>query len=220
MIIQSKKLIPEIYSQSYDFSIFTGLLDMLYTARELDVLRAKNAHSPENCFEEDLTHLASLLNLPYGAKRELISDYRSLVKQKGTRDAIVALAEHSMTLNSKNGYLVVTTNSYDADDNVYSVTKSMTIIENEISKASVTRAYTFPNDENTDFGKIVKTTIHATVYLDFSYLNYQLLSHLIKRLASANTFVQIRYYQEYENYSATDFADSDEDSEADENTEN
>lgn len=100
MIVQTKKLIPEIYSQSYDMSIFTGLLDLVYTARQLDVLRIKNAHSPQSCFEEDVPSLASLFGLGRISNRDLIENYRLLVKQKGTRDVVLALAQFAAGLEA------------------------------------------------------------------------------------------------------------------------
>lgn len=93
MIIQTKKLIPEIYAQSYDMSVFTGLLDLVYTARQLDVLRIKNAHLPQRCFDEDVASLASLFGLGITSNRDLIENYRLLVRQKGTRETVLALVQ-------------------------------------------------------------------------------------------------------------------------------
>lgn len=91
-MISTKKTLPEVYSESFDMSVFTGLLDLLYGARELDQLRAKNIHSPSQCFTEDLSRLASLFNLSSSATRQLISNYRLLVKKKGSALAIKSLA--------------------------------------------------------------------------------------------------------------------------------
>ena len=94
-MIQTKKLIPAVYSQSYDFSIFTAVLDLVYTARELDILRARNSHLPTKCFEEDISRLSSLFGLGDLATRDLLAEYRLLVKQKGTTDVVSALAQFS-----------------------------------------------------------------------------------------------------------------------------
>ena len=51
-MIQTKKLIPAVYSQSYDFSIFTAVLDLVYTARELDILRARNSHLQQSVLKK------------------------------------------------------------------------------------------------------------------------------------------------------------------------
>lgn len=90
-MIKSKKLIPEVYSQSYDMFIFTALLDLVYTSRELDILRMQGSHLPSKCFEEDLMSLASLFGLGATVNRELIANYRKLVKHKGTSLAVEAL---------------------------------------------------------------------------------------------------------------------------------
>ncbi len=92
-MIKLKKLIPEVYSQSFDMSIFLAVLDLVYTARELDILRARNSHLPTKCFEEDLPRLSSLFGLGDKATRDLLSEYRLLVKQKGTRDVVFAIAQ-------------------------------------------------------------------------------------------------------------------------------
>lgn len=90
MIVQSKKLIPEVYQQSYDMSIFTGLLDIIYTARELYTNRERYCHIPSSAFEEDLPSLASLFCLENTSNRDLIELYRSLQKQKGSRAAVLS----------------------------------------------------------------------------------------------------------------------------------
>lgn len=100
MIVQSKKVIPEVYSQSYDMSIFTGLLDLIYTARQIDLLRIQNAHSPKQCFDEDVPKLASFFNLGLTSNRELIQKYRILIKNKGTPDALLAAAQLSNGLEA------------------------------------------------------------------------------------------------------------------------
>lgn len=98
-MIQTKKVLPEVYSQSFDMSVFTGLLDLVYTARELPALRAKVLHNPIQCFEEDLPRLASLFDLPATATRQLISNYRLMVKHKGTALAIKALAAFAAAID-------------------------------------------------------------------------------------------------------------------------
>lgn len=90
-MIQTKKLIPKIYSNSYDMSIFTGLLDLLYNSREVNIQLLKGAHSPSYCAEGALLGLSSLFNLNTD-NRELIAKYRELIKVKGTVGAIEATA--------------------------------------------------------------------------------------------------------------------------------
>lgn len=87
-MIDVKKRIPQVYSQSYDMSIFTGLLNLIYNSRAVDNLRAKVSHCPLHCFEEDVPRLASLFGLPTSATRDILSTYRRLVKIKGTSTAV------------------------------------------------------------------------------------------------------------------------------------
>lgn len=95
MIVKSKELIPAIYSESYDMSVFTGLLDLLYTGRTLNDLRAKVSHCPQHCFKGDIAHLASLLGFGEEATRDVLTSYRSLVKRKGTEDVLMSLISYA-----------------------------------------------------------------------------------------------------------------------------
>ncbi len=88
-MIFTKQLLPEVYSESYDMSIFTGLLDLIYNANDFDCLALKALHSPSFCFDEYLSHLASCFNLRT-QNRDLLSKYRHLIKIKGTEKAIRA----------------------------------------------------------------------------------------------------------------------------------
>ncbi|MCM1323002.1 MAG: hypothetical protein NC218_02350 [Acetobacter sp.] len=116
-MVQSKKLVPEIYSQSFDFSIFTAVLDLVYTARELDILRIGNAHLPTKCFQEDVPHLSSNFGLTEKATRELLAEYRMLVKQKGSQNVIAALAQFAAGLDAQQNVaeLRIITDTYYAD---------------------------------------------------------------------------------------------------------
>ena len=99
-MIDVKKRLPQVYSQSYDMSIFTGLLNLIYNSREVDNLRAKVSHCPLHCFDEDVPRLASLFGLPTSATRDILSTYRRLVKIKGTSTAVqkAVLAPSKFTL--------------------------------------------------------------------------------------------------------------------------
>lgn len=99
-MIDVKKRLPQVYSQSYDMSIFTGLLNLIYNSREVDNLRAKVSHCPLHCFDEDVPRLASLFGLPTSATRDILSTYRRLVKIKGTFAAVqkAVLASSKFTL--------------------------------------------------------------------------------------------------------------------------
>ena len=99
-MIDVKKRLPQVYSQSYDMSIFIGLLNLIYNSRAVDDLRAKVSHCPLHCFDEDVPRLASLFGLPASATRDILSVYRRLVKIKGTSTAVqkAVLAPSKFTL--------------------------------------------------------------------------------------------------------------------------
>lgn len=99
-MIDVKKRLPQVYSQSYDMSIFIGLLNLIYNSRAVDNLRAKVSHCPLHCFDEDVPRLASLFGLPASATRDILSTYRRLVKIKGTSTAVqkAVLASSKFTL--------------------------------------------------------------------------------------------------------------------------
>lgn len=126
-MIDVKKRLPQVYSQSYDMSIFTGLLNLIYNSREVDNLRAKVSHCPLHCFEEDVPRLASLFGLPTSANRDIISTYRRLVKIKGTSAAVQKAVLASSSFNLENlsvlpsadkksyTYILPDVNGYDWD---------------------------------------------------------------------------------------------------------
>lgn len=101
-MIDVKKRLPQVYSQSYDMSIFTGLLNLIYNSREVDNLRAKVSHCPLHCFDEDVPRLASLFGLPTSATRDVLSTYRRLVKIKGTSTAVQKVVLASSEFNLEN----------------------------------------------------------------------------------------------------------------------
>lgn len=126
-MIDVKKRLPQVYSQSYDMSIFTGLLNLIYNSRTVDNLRAKVSHCPLHCFDEDVPRLASLFGLPTSATRDIISTYRRLVKMKGTLTAVqkVVLSASSFNLEDLSSipqtspqsfvYVLPDVNGYDWD---------------------------------------------------------------------------------------------------------
>lgn len=88
-MIETKKLLPAVYSDSFDFSIFTGILDVVYNGRDFDLSLIKGLHAPSYVAEENLPALSRCFNLP-PASRELLKAYRHLIKIKGTIPAIEA----------------------------------------------------------------------------------------------------------------------------------
>ena len=171
-MVQSKKLIPQVYSNSYDFSIFTALIDLIYTSREVDILRIKNAHRPQHVFKEDLVHLASLFGLGVVADRDLIQMYRTLIKNKGTRPAVKAAVAYA-------------TNVKPTEENV-------TIYKNRITL--YTDGTTSETVSSTEAAAKTVAGYHTvlTAFSDFEEVDSTLLELLIRRIAPANTTLVVR----------------------------
>lgn len=83
-MIKSEDLIPEIYNTSYDFSIFKAAIDLVFNAAEFRISSLIGLHSPENCFNELLPHLATLVNLKSSTDRQLLKQFMLMKKSKGT----------------------------------------------------------------------------------------------------------------------------------------
>lgn len=171
-MVQSKKLIPQVYSNSYDFSIFTALIDLIYTSREVDILRIKNAHRPQHAFKEDLVHLASLFGLGIVADRDLIQMYRTLVKNKGTKPAVKAAVAYA-------------TNVRPTESNV-------TVYKNRIT--IYTDGTTSETVSSTDAETKTIAGYHTvlTAFSDFEEADSTLLELLIRKIAPANTTLVVR----------------------------
>ena len=166
-MVQSKKLIPEIYSQSYDLSIFTGLLDLIYTGREVDVLRLKNAHSPNRVFKEDLRHLGSFFNLSTD-NRDLLANYRFIIKEKGTLTAVKAVIEFAI-------------NAEMLEDGVG--------IDLSLPKARLSADAT---EEDKSAYEANRKFPVITAYADFTQVDTGLLEELLRRVLPITTFIQVR----------------------------
>ena len=169
-MVQSKKLIPEIYSQSYDLSIFTGLLDLIYTGREVDVLRLKNAHSPNRAFKEDLRHLSSFFNLSTD-NRDLLANYRFVIKQKGTLIAIKAAIEFAINAEMLDSGVKV--------DLTLPTSKKQTSDRGEYTESQE------------DYLKRRNFPV-ITAYADFAQIDIELLEELLRRVLPVTAFIQVR----------------------------
>ena len=132
-MIQTKKLLPEVYSESFDMSIFTGLLDLVYTARELNATRAKALHNPVTCFEEELPRLATLFDLTPTATRGLLSNYRLMVKHKGSKLAIKALVAFSALLDPQKELVKIVT-SYENNFSLITAYLDFTILDAQLAE--------------------------------------------------------------------------------------
>lgn len=90
-MIRAKDLIPQIYSESFDMSIFLGLIDLIYNSRETRIEILKNSHFPAGCIESKLKNLAKTFDIDT-SNRDIIANYKLLSKQKGTLSTIQSLA--------------------------------------------------------------------------------------------------------------------------------
>ena len=88
-MIESRNLLPKIYSTSHDFLLFEALMDVAFNSIDAKIPALKALHSPESCFQENLSSLAKCFNLET-TDRQLLKQYRLMVKSKGTRKSIEA----------------------------------------------------------------------------------------------------------------------------------
>lgn len=88
-MIRSKDLVPEIYNTSLDFKVFEAILDTLFSEANVNCARLQGLHSPRQCFDENLGKLSGLFDL-LTSDRQLLKNYRLMLKSKGTQPAIEA----------------------------------------------------------------------------------------------------------------------------------
>lgn len=210
-MIKAKKLVPEVYTQSFDMSLFLGLLDLVYDGRELDELRAKNSHLPKHCFKEDLRSLSSLLSDIRTTNRDLLSLYRSLVQIKGSEDALIAI-----------GQLAADITPFDGQRNAHIVYGAMkTAAEQPPQSSKVVPTSDWGSDYSEECRLVLtrqKVTvdqnptreyIEATLYVDFAAVDINLLSALLRKFAPFDLRFIIRPASEYTVPSDTAIVDLD-----------
>lgn len=92
-MIKSSELVPSIYSEkSFDFHLFTALIDLVFNSVDSDISAIKGLHSPKYCFDENLGRLSRFINLDT-ADRVLLSRYRLMNKSKGTLQTLMSIIE-------------------------------------------------------------------------------------------------------------------------------
>ena len=188
-MIKAKKLVPEVYTQSFDMSLFLGLLDLVYGGRELDELRAKNSHLPKHCFKEDLRSLSSLLSDIRTTNRDLLSLYRSLVQIKGSEDALIAI-----------GQLAADITPFDGQRNAHIVYEEMKTAAEKTdwgSNYSEKCRLVLTRQKVTVDQNITREYIEATLYVDFTAVDINLLSALLRKFAPFDLRFIIRPASEY-----------------------
>lgn len=93
-MINSAKVVPEIYNTSLDFKIFEAILDCIYSEADLMCANLKGLHSPRQCFSENLEKLSKLTNIKT-TNRQLMKVYNLMLKSKGTLEAVEAAMLYS-----------------------------------------------------------------------------------------------------------------------------
>ena len=88
-MIRSKDLIPEIYNTSLDFKVFEAVLDILFSDADIKCSKLQGLHSPRQCFDENLGKLSELFDL-LTSDRQLLKNYRLMLKSKGTQPSVEA----------------------------------------------------------------------------------------------------------------------------------
>lgn len=88
-MIRSKDLIPEVYNTSLDFKVFEAVLDILFSDADIKCSKLQGLHSPRQCFDENLGKLSELFDL-LTSDRQLLKNYRLMLKSKGTQPSIEA----------------------------------------------------------------------------------------------------------------------------------
>ena len=102
-MIKSSELVPRVYSEkSFDFHLFTALLDLIFNSVDSDISAIKGLHSPKDCFNENLGRLSRFINLDT-ADRVLLSRYRLMNKSKGTQQTLMSIIEFCGGVIVKNG---------------------------------------------------------------------------------------------------------------------
>lgn len=100
-MIRSKDLIPEVYNTSLDFKVFEAVLDILFSDADIKCSRLQGLHSPRQCFDENLGKLSELFDL-LTSDRQLLKNYRLMLKSKGTQPAIEAALQFCGARLAKN----------------------------------------------------------------------------------------------------------------------
>lgn len=93
-MIESRKFVPEAYSESRDYQVFLKLLDLLIDAIKLDIDTFVNLINPDKCPNHMLPLLASYVgykydyNESYDTNRMIIKYFPYLIRNRGSEIGI------------------------------------------------------------------------------------------------------------------------------------
>lgn len=93
-MLESRKFVPEAYSESRDYQVFLKLLDLLIDAIKLDIDTFVNLINPDKCPNHMLSLLASYVgykydyNESYDTNRMIIKYFPYLIRNRGSEIGI------------------------------------------------------------------------------------------------------------------------------------
>lgn len=113
-MIKCNELVPKVYSEkSFDFHLFTALLDLIFNSVDSDILAIRGLHSPKDCFDENLGRLSRFINIDT-SDRKLLSKYRLMNKSKGSLSTLKSIIESCggiISLNQDGSQKITESNS-------------------------------------------------------------------------------------------------------------
>jgi phage tail-like protein len=121
MLLDTKTMIPQVYSKERDIQVFNKLLDIILTSCKYDIDNLGNLYDAMKCPVDLLPLLASTLNYQYNfsdtvtGNRRTIDAFSTLEKYRGSEVGLkmaAALSLTSLDISEDNAELVESGNSY------------------------------------------------------------------------------------------------------------
>lgn len=121
MIMNTKTMIPEVYSRERDIQVFNKLLDIIFTYCKYNIDNLGNVYDAYKCPENLLPFFAKTLNYNYNfndtvmANRRTIDCFTSMEQERGSITGIkmaTALSLTSMSVSQDNNELVDVLSDY------------------------------------------------------------------------------------------------------------
>lgn len=121
MLIDSKKMIPQVYGKERQIQVFTTLLDIILTCCKHDIDSLGEVYDAQNCPEQLLPLLSSTLNYKYNfndtvtSNRDVIDIFSTMEKYRGSELGLkiaTALSLTSLNKSLQNNELVSGTIDY------------------------------------------------------------------------------------------------------------
>ena len=103
MLLNSKQMIPEVYSRERDMQVFTTLIDLITTANKYDIDTWYKIYDAMVCPEEFLPELANTINYKYDnantvtSNRQIIDVFMLMLRHKGCEIGLKMATALSLT---------------------------------------------------------------------------------------------------------------------------